>query len=239
MTTLNQPINIGDFILVHSPNKAYMLIVMGTPSPSTIPEDHKVILNEINWHIPFKQGYWMPSGPKIEYDYEPDEPPHRVPESTCLCNEHLDVGSTATVDLAGFFKNAGIDAQAHGLTLIVNPHGRDVFKHYFNDRCPVCDSEHMIDPGSVPGNLMETGTNEDPKVRQPCPVCMGEELAVDDGTRLGIIRDLIPELWREGSYMSHEQRGQLRMEIAQSIRERYEFICHRLLEMGFLYPDTA
>ena len=123
--TLGQIVCPGDLILVYDPDNADMFLVKSAPgSKDTNPSPSSIIGQKVNWHIPAQKGFWMMSGPEVEY-FEEDEADH----TWCICDNHSDNNPETTLnDFLDLFGSTDMNEEKkhQDVSFIVNPHGRYV-----------------------------------------------------------------------------------------------------------------
>ncbi|KAJ9221361.1 hypothetical protein DTO169C6_6349 [Paecilomyces variotii] len=143
----------GDLILVYKPKKAHMLLVKSAPNhtdnANAIPNAASITVQKVNWHIPGSPGFWTLSGPEVYYidkaeKVVEDEELHNsnfIYSWYCFYEDHsTDLEEDNLEEFLKTMVSANADANddSSDVSLIVNPHGRDVIKHYFKGSCPNC-----------------------------------------------------------------------------------------------------
>ncbi|KAJ9217955.1 hypothetical protein DTO166G4_346 [Paecilomyces variotii] len=244
--TVPETVHKGDLILAYKPKEAHMLLVVSAPDDTNntniIQDASSIMVQRVNWHIPDSPGFWTLYGPEVYYvdKDEEDEKDERFHRWYCLYDDHSKDLEEESLDR--FLKSMAVtDADAKdnhtGVALIVNPHGRDVIKHYFHGSCPHCGSTGWFCPGCGGVGTRFPDLFGSCGVDQSCPVCLGYEFALEDKRR---IRELDrPEmiLYRykdrgEMSGLCKAQMAKTKAEALELAEERYGLIYDRKVDMG-------
>ncbi|KAE8323560.1 hypothetical protein BDV39DRAFT_217685 [Aspergillus sergii] len=229
METLNQAVSAGDLILLYAPGQtAYMLLVESSPDSQTSnPKISSIMVSEVEVDYLDKPGRCVVSGPDVYYNEEEDDPASEDdPSSKASCDVLGD-------RLSSYVARFPVDSEVQPS---VNPHGRDVLKYYWGGDCPFCYMDGWYCPGCG-------AAREFPDlfggcaVDQSCPVCYGYDFAMNDKILLREVEEYGDRLWREKS-LSKEERTELKREILEMVRERYELIAARRQEMGLSRYDV-
>ncbi|KAE8382722.1 hypothetical protein BDV26DRAFT_288281 [Aspergillus bertholletiae] len=230
METLNQPVVEGDLILLYAIGETpYMLYVEFSPGDEDEnPSTSSIIVREVGVHYLKKPGYCVLSGPLVYYHEESDDEISDIESVTELGSDDIPTHLLSTY-MAEFPPGCGVQC-------CVNPHGRDVLWKYWGGSCPFCYGHGHYCPGCGTASLFPDlwgGCAVD----QSCPVCLGFDFAMDDKTTLRTVEKYESDL-RRGRFRSEGDREAIKEEILALVRQRYELINTRRLEMGLGYYDV-
>ncbi|KAJ9294378.1 hypothetical protein DTO271G3_6953 [Paecilomyces variotii] len=247
--TIPGAVHKGDLILAYKHKGAHMLLVVSAPENTNdtnpTPDASSIIVQKINWHIPASPGFWTLSGPEVYY-VDKDAKDEGVEEDPkfhswyCIYNDHSKDLEEESLD--HFLKSIAVnDGDAKDsppeVALIVNPHGRDVIKHYFHGSCPHCGSTGWFCPGCGGVSVRFPDLFGGCGVDQSCPVCLGYEFALEDKRRIQELDwpETILYKYKDREDMSglcKAQMAKTKAEALELAEERYGLIYDRKVEMG-------
>ncbi|GAB1203790.1 hypothetical protein APSETT445_002430 [Aspergillus pseudonomiae] len=230
LETLNEAVFTGDLILLFAPGQkpAMLLVELSPGSRSSNPKASRITVRQVGVHYLKKPGYCRVSGPDVYFNKgEGDD-----------TSDDDDTASEASVDasarpLSAYVARFPEECQVE---YRVNPHGRDVLMNYWGGECPFCDGLHYYCPGCGPARLFPDlwgGCGVD----QACPVCLGYNFAMDDKDALRVIEYYTDRLHR-GDAKCDGGYAEMKREILDMVRERYESINAQREEMGFHSYDV-
>ncbi|KAE8413044.1 hypothetical protein BDV36DRAFT_287343 [Aspergillus pseudocaelatus] len=209
METLNEVVSAGDLILVYAPgHTACMLLVESSPGSQ--------ISNPKTSSITVREV-------KVHYRLKPG----------CCIVSGPDVYYNEKEDE----DTLGDDTSSEeGCDISSCPLSADVLRYYWGGDCPFCYMDGWYCPGCGPA-MQFPDLFGGCAVDQSCPVCYGYDFAMNDKIMLREIEEYESRLWGAKSGPA-EYRAELRQEILEMVRERYELIDARRQEMGLSRYDV-
>ncbi|KJK61656.1 hypothetical protein P875_00086797 [Aspergillus parasiticus SU-1] len=234
METLDQAVSEGDLILLYAPGKrAIMLLVLSSPgSQISNPKIWTIFVRQVKVDYLDEPGRCVVSGPDVHYNEEDD---HTSEDDSTSEDDDLFTEASSESILSTFVARYPVESENGSILTLSHS---DVLKYYWGGNCPFCYGHGWYCPGCGPAQLFPDlfgGCSVD----QSCPVCLGFDFAMEDKIQLREVEEYEDRLAKgECPFGFLGELAELKGEILEMVRERYELIDARRQEMGLSGYDV-